>query len=100
MNVTWLEIVLAVVAVFIVFGPKRMPRRSRAPKAIKAPKERAPLRDLGHIQPPVPHEYAAGRAPSPLRLRPAEQPMPVPGRVAQFANGEREGSPLPHELPD
>jgi hypothetical protein len=98
MHVTSLEIILAVVAVFVVFGPKELPKRNRRPEAIKIKNvERAPIDLRG------PSEYAAGRAPSPLQLRAAENPMRSPGQVSaskrpQFAAGDRDGSPLPHEL--
>jgi hypothetical protein len=98
MHVTSLEIILAVVAVFVVFGPKELPQRNKKPQAIKlAERERVPLVQR------MPSQYAAGRAPSPLQLRAAERPMRTPGQVAapdrpQFADGDRDGSPLPHEL--
>jgi hypothetical protein len=97
MHVTSLEIILAVVAVFVVFGPKELPGRkqkSQATKAVRVEKERVPVRPL---QPIVasPSQFAAGRAPSPLQLRDAERPMK---REPQFAHGDKDGSPLPHEL--
>lgn len=98
MHVTSLEIILAVVAVFVVFGPKELPRRNKKPAAIKvAQRERAPIVQR------IPPQYAAGRAPSPLQLRAAERPMRAPGQVVaserpQFAAGDLDGSPLPHEL--
>jgi hypothetical protein len=98
MEIGSLEIILAVVAVFVVFGPKELPRRSKKPEVIKVEQvERVPLVQR------MPSQYAAGRAPSPLQLRAAERPMRAPGQVAQnerpqFASGERDGSPLPHEL--
>jgi hypothetical protein len=99
MHVTSLEIVLAVVAVFVIFGPKELPRREKKPEAIKVTeRERAPS------LPSLPSHYAAGRAPSPLQLRAAERPMrvaigeSVKGERPQFATGDGEGSPLPHEL--
>ena len=85
MQVTSLEIVLAVVAVFVVFGPKELPRRNKKPTPIKVEQ-----RERATYVPPAPSQYAAGRAPSPLQLRAAERP--------QFAAGDLEGSPLPHEL--
>lgn len=98
MEIGSLEIILAVVAVFVVFGPKELPRRGKKPKAIKVKHvERAAL------VPRMPSQFAAGRAPSPLQLRAAERPMRTPGQAAsgetpRFASGERDGSPLPHEM--
>lgn len=98
MEIGSLEIILAVVAVFVVFGPKELPRRDKKPEAIKVKQvERAPLVRR------MPSQHAAGRAPSPLQLRAAERPMRAPGQAApvdrpQFAAGDRDGSPLPHEL--
>jgi hypothetical protein len=100
MHITSLEIILAVVAVFVVFGPKELPRREKKPSAIKvAQKERAPY----VYEPKVPSQYAAGRAPSPLQLRAAEKPMvmntaTINRERPQFADGDRDASPLPHEL--
>lgn len=104
MHVTSLEIILAVVAVFIVFGPKRLPERSQPrEKAIKMEKERVNVRPGVPPQPALaPHTYAAGRAPSPLQLRAAERPLRPAGQVdetrPQFATKDVEGSPLPHEM--
>lgn len=99
MHVTSLEIILAVVAVFVVFGPKELPRRGKKPEAIKVTeRERAPIVQR------MPSQYAAGRAPSPLQLRAAERPMrvargeSVKDERPQFATGERDASPLPHEM--
>ena len=98
MQITSLEIILAVVAVFVVFGPKELPRRNKKPQPMKvAQRERAPIVHR------MPSQYAAGRAPSPLQLRPAADPMRATGQDAaserpQFAAGDRDGSPLPHEL--
>jgi hypothetical protein len=97
MHVTSLEIILAVVAVFVVFGPKEFPGRnnkSQTSKAIKVEKERVPIRPLQPVA-ATPSQHAAGRAPSPLQLRDAERPMK---RQPQFAHGDKGGSPLPHEL--
>lgn len=102
MHVTSLEIILAVVAVFIVFGPKRLPERQPKEKAIKAQKERVNVRPAPPVQPAVaPFTYAAGRAPSPLQLRAAERPLRPYGQDQtrpQFASKDVEGSPLPHEM--
>ena len=98
MHITSLEIILAVVAVFVVFGPKELPRRDKKPQTIKvAQRERAPLVQR------MPSQYAAGRAPSPMQMRAAQDPMRAPGQLGaterpQFAEGDRDGSPLPHEL--
>lgn len=98
MEIGSLEIILAVIAVFVVFGPKELPRRNKKPEAIKVEQvERVPLVQR------MPSQHAAGRAPSPLQLRAAERPMRTPGQPVQnerpqFASGERDGSPLPHEL--
>ncbi|MGH2958747.1 MAG: hypothetical protein ACRDKE_04020 [Solirubrobacterales bacterium] len=98
MEIGSLEIILAVVAVFVIFGPKELPRRSKKPEAIKVKQvERVPLVER------MPAQYAAGRAPSPLQLRAAERPLRSPGQSMdnerpQFASGDRDGSPLPHEL--
>lgn len=115
MQVTWLEIVLAVVAVFIIFGPKRLPRRGAGKRVVRAEKERLPVRDISHIQPVVqPYTDAAARAPSPLQERWVERSLPTangpsrtgsapaepsPDGTTRFAGGQTEGSPLPHELP-
>jgi hypothetical protein len=61
---------------------------------VKAEKERVPIRPLQPIA-ASPSQFAAGRAPSPLQLRDAERPMK---REPQFATGNNDGSPLPHEL--
>lgn len=103
MQVTELEIILAVVAVFIVFGPKKLPKRQKREQAIKVEKERVNVRPAPPVQPAVaPFTYAAGRAPSPLQLRAAERPLPAYGQTdqtrPQFANKDVEGSPLPHEM--
>lgn len=98
MEIGSLEIILAVVAVFVVFGPKELPRRHKKPQAVKVkPVERVPLVER------MPSQHAAGRAPSPLQLRAAERPMRMDGRAdpnqrPQFASGDRDASPLPHEL--
>ena len=100
MQITSLEIILAVVAVFIVFGPKQLPNRSKKPAAIKVKQvERVPIVQR------IPSEYAAGRAPSPLQVRAADEAKRrASGQPAsrdqkpQFAAGERDASPLPHEL--
>jgi hypothetical protein len=94
MHVTSLEIVLAVVAVFVIFGPKKLPGRSSSPAPIKVQQvERVPL------TPRMPSQYAAGRAPSPLKLRAAERPFTMTEqKKRQFAPDNSEGSPLPHEL--
>jgi hypothetical protein len=100
MHVTSLEIILAVVAVFVVFGPKELPRRHNKTTAVKVPqKERAPYA----YQQRVPARYAAGRAPSPLKLRAAETPVhlntePPQRERPQFATGDSDAAPLPHEL--
>jgi hypothetical protein len=98
MHVTSLEIILAVVAVFIVFGPKDLPRRKRQTEAVKLDRrERAP------IVPRLPSQFAAGRAPSPLQVRSFDAPHQTREASAdadrpQFAAGSGEGSLLPHEL--
>ncbi|MBI2690879.1 MAG: hypothetical protein HYX29_02865 [Solirubrobacterales bacterium] len=98
MEIGSLEIILAVVAVFVVFGPKELPHRAKKPQAVKVKQvERVPLVQR------MPSQHAAGRAPSPLQLRAAERPLRTPGQAAsderpQFAAGDRDGSPLPHEL--
>lgn len=98
MEIGSLEIILAVVAVFVVFGPKELPRRNKKPAAIKVKQvERASL------VPRLPSQYAAGRAPSPLQLRSAERPMRDTVQTAsdgrpRFASGDPDGSPLPHEM--
>jgi hypothetical protein len=97
MHVTSLEIILAVIAVFVVFGPKELPGRKKQPqtaRAVKVERERVPIRPLQPIA-ASPSQFAAGRAPSPLQLRAAERPM---NREPQFAHGDKDGSPLPHEL--
>ncbi|MBJ7353641.1 MAG: hypothetical protein JHC98_02355 [Thermoleophilaceae bacterium] len=99
MHITSLEIILAVVAVFVIFGPKELPRRNKKPAPIKiTQRERAPY------VPKAPSQYAAGRAPSPLQLRAAERPLrvargeSVKDERPQFAAGDSDASPLPHEL--
>lgn len=99
MHVTSLEIILAVVAVFVIFGPKELPRRHKKSAAVKvAERERVPIVQR------VPSQYAAGRAPSPLQLRAAERPLRVARGESikderpQFAAGDSDASPLPHEM--
>jgi hypothetical protein len=97
MHVTSLEIILAVVAVFLVFGPKELPRREK--KQVVKVKQR----EWADYNAPVPgpSQYAAGRAPSPLQLRAAEKPLQLgelDKKRPQFAAGDRDASPLPHEL--
>jgi hypothetical protein len=105
MHITSLEIILAVVAVFVIFGPKRLPKRSPKRRPVKLEKERVPVRSLSHIPAvsPLPltahHSYAAGRAPSPVGQRTVEQPPRVGIDRPQFASGDAQASPLPHEMP-
>lgn len=108
MDVTPLHIILAVVAVFLIFGPKRLPKRepkAQSTKSIKVARERANARPAQPILPSGPTfgpNYAAGRAPSPLQLRAAERPLPPLGQPEgarpQFSKTDTEGSPLPHEM--
>lgn len=85
MEITALELALAVVAVFIVFGPKRMPRtKSGASPAKHATVETTVLR---------PAYPAARRAPSPLQARPASRAQPQ----YQFGSAQSQGAALPHE---
>jgi hypothetical protein len=98
MQVTTLEIVLAVVAVFIIFGPKRLPKLGGRERAIKVEPMRVPIRPTDHVPQAAPHTFAAGRAPSPLQQRAAGFDFQSRERKPQFAYGEQDASPLPHEM--
>lgn len=98
MHFSTLEIIIfAVVASFVVFGPKPNFRRNAA----QAQPEAVVLGDLDNVPPYVSRyaedgtKYAAGRAPSPLKLRAAARPLRP---ALQFAIADLDGSPLPHEL--
>jgi hypothetical protein len=99
MQITSLEIVLAVVAVFVVFGPMGLPRLKKKSE----PMEVAPTVRTAYVPNP-PSQHAAGRAPSPLKLRADERPLGaaygerIPNDRPQFAVGNPEGAPLPHEM--
>lgn len=105
MDVTPLHIILAVLAVFIIFGPKRLPGRKHEEASVKVAKERVnvrPAQPILRAEPDFGHGHAAGRAPSPLQLRAAERPLPPLGQPEgarpQFSKTDTEGSPLPHEM--
>lgn len=104
MHISTLYFVIAVVALLVIFGPK--PRRRQqnttvpTPGTIKMPKERAMARPM---QPLAIEEMrvanGASRAPSPLQLRDPIEPLPPINPKTQYAEGGREGSLLPHEMP-
>ena len=104
MHVSTLYFVIAVVALLAIFGPKPWRRQKDAtvptPGTIKLPKERAMARPM---QPLAIEEMrvanGAARAPSPLRLRDAVEELPPINPKTQYAEGSREGSLLPHEMP-
>jgi hypothetical protein len=100
MHISALEvIVFAVVAGFALFGPKPNFRRQAAQPQQQATKI-VPMEVVPEYVSRYAADgsiYAAGRAPSPLKLRAAERPLPAPP-VRQFAYANLEGSPLPHEL--
>lgn len=104
MHITSLEIILAVAAVFIIFGPKRLPRRDKKASVIKLEKERVPIRPISHVHAAsalpmtAHHSYASGRAPSPLQQRTMQDPPRVGIDKPQFATKDTEASPLPHEM--
>jgi hypothetical protein len=91
MQVTPLELGLAVAAIFIAFGPKRLPSFKKKSPAIEMAR-----RNL------APSQYAAGRAPSPLQVARAQR---ANGPAHQFAMADASQptlqwrpAPLPHEL--
>ncbi|MGH2905285.1 MAG: Sec-independent protein translocase subunit TatA/TatB [Solirubrobacterales bacterium] len=99
MGITPLELGLAVLAVFIVFGPKKLPSFKRP--AVHVPVERE--RNFNF----APSQYAAGRAPSPVaQRRIGAHGAPEDHQFAMaFGSGSAGGSgqrlspaPLPHEL--
>lgn len=103
MHVTALELFLVVIAAFVIFGPKKLPKRQPkqpAIKPIKAPRERAmvrPMQPLAVEQ--MRRNNAAAMAPSPLKLRAAQQPLTLADEQPRFVTGKAEASLLPHEMP-
>ena len=93
MDVTPLHIILAVLAVFIIFGPKRLPGRKHEEESVKLAKERVNVRPAQPILRAEP-DFGHGHA--------AERPLPPLGRPEgarpQFSKTDTEGSPLPHEM--
>lgn len=107
MDTNTFAILVVVLMTFLVFGPRPSLKReqSKSTKPIKVKHvERVssltPLYVTGTAA-SVPHGYAAGRAPSPLRQRDAastEQQFAMASSDGK--SGGSQGAPLPHELPD
>lgn len=107
MDTPTLVLLLVVAAACVIFGPRPSLRRSQTPKPVKIKEvERVPALaplSLRRGSPSYPHQYAAGRAPSPLRSGDPSWQRPAPQFATVDADGAVDGwkdAPLPHELSD
>ena len=94
MQITPLELGLAVAAIVVAFGPRKLPNFKRPSVEVAA----APT---ASSRPLVPSQFAAGRAPSPLSMSVAHDAAPA----HQFAVADESAAtprwrpaPLPYEF--